>query len=396
MDKTMSAELKRLIKNLPKKSLEAYFAKFHADLVDDFDWSEDEKAVKKSLKEICLALIGEPFALMNARAERIDALTGELGQSMLFREIKDSEIEEYSSLENAYDRATWLFLKNDSRFTFVEDSYYVDVRRNTRMYDGFVGPKNIDVLFEDTALAAFKTRILELFRVSGNIKVEHYKRTRPDSEDCEIEIIQIMVYREDLPSVMREFEGETLVDRLYKPVKDFALTYDPDDGAIEVVAEGSKEREKVALIFSETLLKSPIKGEKIPLKQYKIQKLLNPVELSVDPSDNIESAKVTMLRVARPNRNNTVTLDVSAKEESKIYAISNEYFGENDPLKNGFKLLEARISIKFKPDDESRRGKVIHVNIGEPNRCNLKSKSQKEKLIGEKYLKEWDLVQTIG
>jgi erythromycin esterase-like protein len=113
----MSAELKRLIKNLPKKSLEAYFAKFHADLVDDFDWSEDEKAVKKSLKEICLALIGEPFALMNARAERIDALTGELGQSMLFLEIEDSEIEEYSSLKNAYDRATWLFLKNDSRFT---------------------------------------------------------------------------------------------------------------------------------------------------------------------------------------------------------------------------------------------------------------------------------------
>lgn len=392
----MSAALKRIIKNLPKKSLEAYFTKFHSDIVGKIDWSEDENTVKKALKEICLALVGEPFALMNAHAERIDALTDELGKSMLSHAIEDDEIEEYWKLDNEYDRSLWLFLKDINRFVKVEDSYYVDTRRHGQMYDGFTGPKNLPVLLDGNPLEAFKTKVLELFRAVGNIKVEYYKRVRPESEDQEVEIIQIMVYREDLPSMMRAFEGEELITKAYRPVKEFALTYDPEDGAIEVVAEGSQERKKVALIFAETLLQSPIKGEKIPLKQYKIQKLLNPVELSVDPADNIESAKVTMLKVARPNRNNTVTLDVSTKEESKIYDISNEYFGENDPLKNGFKLLEARISIKFKPDDESRRGKVIHVNIGEPNRCNLKSKSQKEKLIGEKYLKEWDLVQTIG
>lgn len=391
----MSAELKRLIKNLPKKSLESYFTKFHADIVGELDWSEDENTVKKALKEICLALVGEPFALMSAHAERIDALTDELGKSMLSHAIEDDEIEEYWKLGNEYDRSLWLFLKDINRFSKVEDSYYVDTRRHGRMYNGFTGPKNLPVLLDGNPLESFKAKVLELFRAAGNIKVEHYKRVRPESEDEEVEIIQIMVYREDLPSTMRAFEGEELVTKAYKPVKEFALTYDPEDGAIEVVAEGSSERKKVALIFAETLLKSPINGEKIPLKKYKIQQLLNPVELSVDPKDNIEFAKVTMLKVARPNRNNTVTLDVSTKEESKIYDISNEYFGENDPLKSGFKLLEVRISIRFKPDDESRRGKVIHVNIGEPNRCNLKSKSQKEKLIGEKYLKEWDLVQTI-
>ncbi|MEW8284839.1 MAG: hypothetical protein AB2697_02535 [Candidatus Thiodiazotropha endolucinida] len=392
----MSAELKRLIKNLPKDSLEAYFTKFHADVVDDFDWSVEEKTVKKSLKEICFELIGDPFALMNARAERIDTLTDELGQSMLFHSVDDEEVEEYSKLENEYDRAAWLFLKDDDRFSQVEDSYYVDTRRHGRMYDGFIGPKNVSVQFDGDPLKVFKAKVLELYRAAGNIKVEHYKRMRPEGEDQEIEVIQIMVYREDLPIMVRTFEEKELVTRTFKPVKEFALTYEPKEGVIEVVTEHSDKRKDVALIFSETLLKSPIKGEKIPLKQYSIQKLLNPVELSFDPSDGIASVKVTRLKVARPNSNNTVTLDVSAKENARIYDISKDYFGENDPLKTGFRLKEVRISIKFKPDSDNRRGITIHVNIGEPNRCNLKDKSQKERLIGEKYLKQWELVETIG
>ena len=392
----MSTELKRIIKNLSKNSLEAYFTKFHANLVEEFDWEVEEKVVKNSLKEICLGLVGEPFALMNVCAERIDTLTDELGQSMLFNAIDNEEVEEYSKLENEYERAAWLFLKDDDRFAQVEDSYYVDIRRHGRMYDGFIGPKNVSVQFDGEPLKVFQEKVLELYRAAGNIKVEHYKRMRPDGEDQEVEIIQIMVYREDLPIMMRAFEEQELITKTFKPVKEFALTYEPKEGVIEVVTERSAKRKDVALIFAETLLKSPIKGEKIPLKQYSIQKLLNPVELSFDPSDGIASVKVTRLKVARPNSNNTVTLDVSAKENAKIYDISKDYFGENDPLKTGFRLREVRISIKFKPDNDNKRGITIHVNIGEPNRCNLKDKSQKERLIGEKYLKLWELVETIG
>jgi hypothetical protein len=47
------------------------------------------------------------------------------------------------------------------------------------------------------------------------------------------------------------------------------------------------------------------------------------------------------------------------------------------------------------PDHESRRGKVLHIKIREPNGCDLKSKSQKENLIGDKYLAQWGLVKTI-
>ncbi len=204
-----------------------------------------------------------------------------------------------------------------------------------------------------------------------------------------------MVYREDLPSTQFTFEKEKVVPKIVRPVKQVALTYEPKSGYIEIIAEGKEQRKLITKIFSETLLQSPIEGDQIPLKQYDIQKLLKPVVLSFDPEDGIDYVKVTMLKVAQPNSYNNVTLDVAAKEDRSIYDLSKEYFRNNDLLQSGFRLKQVRISIKFMPDDESKRGKILHVKIREPKGCDLKRKLHKEELIGEKYLEKWGLVETI-
>lgn len=391
----MNSEISRLIKNTPVASLKRYFESVHYDLIEEFNWKSDEKSIRKSLLDIAETLTDQKLALLKSDAERITALTDELGQSILKHFISDDELKEYYHLENEYDRVLWLFLKDSQRFRQIEDCWYTDTGRNGRMWDGFVGPKNIEVKKNDTDILAFKNKIMELFRAVGKIQVDIYERTRSESEGNQIELIQVMVYREDLPSTQLAFEEESLISKIVRPVKEVALTYEPKSGHIEVVVEGKENRTAIPKIFSETLLKSAFEGEKIPLKRYNIQSLLKQRTLSFDSIDGIESVDVTMLKVARPNSYNTVTLDVATKEENSIYEVSKKYFGDNDPLKSGFILKQVRISIKFMPDDESRRGKILHVKIREPNSCDLKSKSLKEKLIGDKYLEKWELVETI-
>ncbi|ARU59211.1 hypothetical protein OLMES_5227 [Oleiphilus messinensis] len=391
----MNTDISKFIKKTPLKSLQKYFEANNTDLVQEVDWDDDESAVRKSLLQIAEAAVGEKLALLKSDSERINALKDELGQSILKHSVGDSELQEYYDLENEHDRVLWLFLKDSSRFRQVEDCWYTDTGRNGRMWDAFIGPKKISVSKSDIDVLAFKNRIMELFRAVGKIHIDIFERTRSEGDDNQIELIQIMVYREDLPSTQLAFEDESLVSKIVRPVKEVALTYEPESGHIEVVVEGKENRKAIPKIFSETLLKSPIDGEKIPLKRYTIQSLLKQRTLSFDPDDGIESVDVTMLKVAQPNSYNTVTLDVATKEERSIYDISKEYFGENDPLKSGFKLKQVRISIRFMPDEESRRGKILHVKIREPNGCDLKSKSQKEKLIGDKYLEKWELVEII-
>jgi len=391
----MSSEISKFIKNVPVGSLKPYFDGVHNALAEDVDWDSDDKSIRKSLLTISQGATGEKLALLRSDTERINALTDELGQSILKNFVMDGELKEYYQLKNESDRVLWMFLKDNNRFLQVEDCWYTDTRRQGRMWEAFMGPEDLDVSTDSEDLSSFKNKLMDLFRAMGHIKVDVYERTRPEREGNEVGIIQIMVYREDLPSTRLAFEREKLVSKIVRPVKEVALTYEPKKGDIEIIAEGQEHRKAIVKIFSETLLHTPIVGEKIPLKQYDIQSLLKQRTLSFDSVDGIESVKVTMLKISHPNSNNNITLDVSAKEERSIYELSKEYFGDNNPLKSGFRLNQVRISIKFMPGHESRRGKVLHVKIREPNGCDLKSKSQKEKLIGDKYLDRWKLVKTI-
>ncbi len=391
----MSSEITKFLKKTPVNSLQKYFELVHGELVADIEWDEAERSIRKSLLSLADDLSGEILAILKSDAERINSLTDELGQNILKHSVTDDELEDYYKLENEHDRVLWLFLKDSIRFRQVEDSWYTDTGRNGRMWDAFIGPKGLSVSDRPEDIAAFKKKIMELFRTAGKIQVDIYERARTDSEDNQIELIQIMVYREDLPSTQLAFDEDTLISMIVRPVKEVALTYEPDTGQIEIVVEGKESRKAIPKIFSEILLKFQIDGQQIPLKYYNIQSLLKERALSVDPEDGIEYVNVTMLKVAPPNSYNTVTLDVATKEERSIYDVSKDYFGDNDPLKSGFTLKQARISIKFMPDAESSRGKVLHVKIREPNGCDLKSKSQKEKLIGDKYLAKWGLVETI-
>lgn len=391
----MATAITRLIKNLPKESLETFFSGVHSEIADSIDWDADQRTVRKSLLEAASIAVGVPLAKLRSDAERIDALTDELGQSILKHSLQDNELSDYYELVNEHDRALWLFLTDQERFRLVEDLWYVDTNRQSRMWDGFLGPQDCLLDTSEKQLSTFKEKLLALFRAAGKIKVDVYDRTHVDGEDEEITVTQIMVYREGLPSTQLAFKDNNLVRRVFRPVKEVALTYEPISGHIEVVAEGKEQRKEIAKIFSEALLEKPINGQGIPLRRYDIQKLLKSKALSTDSEDGIEFAKVTQLKVAPLNSNNNVTLDIPTNEERSIYQVASAYFGDNNPLKSGFRLTKARISIKFMPDQESRRGKVLHVVLREPNGCNLKSKTQKEKLIGEKYLERWELVEPM-
>ena len=216
--------------------------------------------------------------------------------------VRDEELKEFYPLGNEYDRVLWLFLKDAERFVQVEDSWHTDTRRQGRMWDAFVGPEDLDISTDSDDLSSFQNKVMDLFRAVGNIKVDVYKRIRSDGEDNDVEIIQIIVFREDLPNTQFTFENKELISKIVRPVKEVALTYEPKNGHIEIIAEGTEHRRAIARIFSETLLKSIIEGDKIPLKQYDIQSLLKPRTLSFDSADGIESVKVTMLKISPPKQ----------------------------------------------------------------------------------------------
>lgn len=392
--KYMSSDVLKFIRSLPVISIRRYLESTPEEIVSDIDWSKSEKAVKKQIAKKIGEMSGHVLSKLTEDVQRITSLTDEIGQNILDKLVKDDEISEYSLLANELDRSLWLFINDSVRFSRAREYWYADVNRHGRMWSAYMCVANAVFSESEEHIDQFKSGTLALYRSAGKIRIDIHQRVRADSDDHE-NIFQIVVYREDLPITRLEFKDEEIIEKTVRPVIEISLTYEPGTGDIEVVADGEESRRSIAKIFAESILQSPIPGEKIPLKEYDIQKLLKETVLSFDASDGIEWVKVTQLKVAPYGNYNSITLDIGNKEHRNIYAVSRENFGDKDPLKANFRLIQVRITIKFLPDNESRRGKPLHVKLRDPHGCDLKSKTAKERLIGEKYLARWGLVKTI-
>jgi len=57
--------------------------------------------------------------------------------------------------------------------------------------------------------------------------------------------------------------------------------------------------------------------------------------------------------------------------------------------------VQAKINTRLRPENGYGRGKVLPVKISMPNGCDLRSRTDKERLIGEKYLKRWGLLEEV-
>lgn len=371
------------------------FSAYPSNISQAVNWNELPNNVAKPLLKAADNLSDEDLVLLNSNAERINEMTDEVGQTALLSVISDEGFVEYENLKNEYDRALYVFLRDQDVFRRAEEIRYTDHYRKGRMWGGFIGPKNIPVSRDLLDVESFKQKVIEYFRINGKIKIEIFDRKKPYGENQELNIVQIMVYREGLPESYIALEDDDLVSKSFKRVFEMGLTYEPTSGNIEVIANSKEIREEMARAFSRTLLQTEIEGETVPLKQYDISKLLHPFDFPTDPDDGIESVKVMMLKLKPYDNNNKITLEVTTKESRTIHDVSQDWFNSHDPLRSSFLLAQVKIVIKFIPDVENRRGKVVPVKISWPNGCDLKDKTAKERLIGDKYLRRWGLLEEV-
>ena len=392
----MATAIVQFIRKTPRASLKAYFDENPHPVSAVVNWDDEKSDPVKPLLKAVDEMTDADLAMLKIDAERIHEMTDEIGQRALLSVVSNDDIDTYLNLESAHDRALFVFLRTPQAFRHAEDIRYADEYRKGRMWDGFLGPVDIPVSRDKAHIEDFEAKVTDYFHTGGKLKVEIFNRTRSDLEYDAVDLVQIMIYREGLPDSYLAFENNDLVTKVRRPVNEMVITYEPKTGAIEVIADGKECREELVKLFSASLLQSPLdEAQRVPLKKYDISKLLQPCNFPTDPEDGIEQVKVMMLALKPYDNGNKVMLSVTAKETKTIHEVSREWFETHDPLRTGFLAAKAKLSIRFKPDSIDRRGKTLPVEITWPNGCDLKGKTTKEQLIGEKYLKRWGLMEEI-
>lgn len=377
------------VRKTPRDLLRRYLAYANIVLQDSVTW--DEPTSTPIIKAID-ALDRDAHERVMRDFGRVAALADEAGQNALYG-VAGRPLE-IDTLPSGHARALWVYICAPDVFRRAEEVRYTDDRRRGKQWSGFLGDPDAELQRDDETIERFKQSVREQFG-SPNVHVDvfdrHKRRLRGD-----LELVQATVYLEDRPDQLLEFINGQLDVRDHRPVIEASLTYEPESGSIEVVAKNQETRETFVRLFAENLLRSEFNGEPVPVRRYEIDKLRRPFAFPTDASDGIERVRINSMRLMPlDTASQRVTLECLRGEEGMIWDVSAARFGAADPLRNGWLLTQVKFTITFHREPRSSVGKTLPVTITMPHGCDLKDRTERERLVGEKYLREWGLLQDL-
>jgi hypothetical protein len=387
------ASVTSFIRNTPVGTLRAYFDRTGVALAPPVNWEATEPEVIRDLLSKFQELAVDDRERVLADIDRVAAIADEPGQVALYGVTQNRA--KLDHLRNANDRSLWMFLNDPDAFRHAEEVRFTDERRRGRMWDGFVCAPDLTVHRHGAALDAFEQGVRQCLETQ-NVQTDIFDRHRTAFDGADFEIVQITVYSEGPTDDFLEFDDGELIRRPRRPVFEAALTYEPAPGVIEVVARERERREGLVRILARDLLDTEFQEQRIPLRRYDLSVLLRPFTFPTDPADGIESVRVNQLRLMPiDSAAERVTLECTRQTSRTIWEMARERFHVSNPLTGGWIVTQAKLTIKFHPDASSRRGRTLPLMITMPHGCDLKDRTERERMVGNKYLRNWGILRDV-
>lgn len=398
----MAFHIRKVLSHLSRDSLLTLAQKLDPEVANSVLWESTEAQVRDQLAQILLTEIAGRADLI-ASLERIHQMANEAGdRAMVAACGGDIDLRwQLTTQSNLHERALWLLGHDDDRFARAEDIRHADHYYGGRCWTGFIGPRNAWPELAGEPVQLFKGLVETAFRQydgsGSNIVVESFERGPAHvGRYGEGRVYQLVIYLEGLPSTSTEVGEEGVVLRKVRPAVEVALVYASNTGVIDVVARAGRQlREAVAKAFVEELFPTSGQLEPVRLRQVQLAALALPCSFPVDPEDGIAGVRLTSLRLAPNGVEGWLTLEVANKNGRTLHEVARGWIGANDPLARRPAVQRARLAIRFHPGSGGSRARILRVELREPHGCNLRDRSDLERLVGEKYLRRWGLVRDL-
>jgi hypothetical protein len=394
----MQVKIKKFIRDTPEEDLRSFLDGYDLDLPKDFKWQKDSKKYHSQLFNSIWNIKDEHQPNLFEIIERIHEMIDELGQAAIQSQPIIASNDNFHNLKSDHARCLWAIQNHPLEFQKAEFCASSDYKRKSREWSSFVAPQGREVHASKENIEEFKQLALEQFNISKKIKVDLFDRIKTDHNNKEIVVFQLVAYHDGLHKSIQTFEKEEVVTKFISSVNEFSISYEPHSGIIEVISDSKENRGKLAKAFANAFLKAKDDIGEVMIKKYDLSKLRSAYDFmkDVDATDLIDEVKVTMLKLGTASGKSSTTLEAPFTSQSTIYEFATKSFASSNPLQNpAFEIRRAKLSIRFKSTDKKPRGELLHVAITNPNGCDLKDRSEKQKMIGNKYLEAWGLMERI-
>ncbi len=390
--------LTKLLSHLPPETFHNFITNEIGILLAPLDPKESKKKQRKAMEDALSAIDVTRRQKIEEIAERIVLLTDGAGQDVIEgfsgNIFDESDREDFAALRNQYQRALWLYVNEPNLFKEALDSRQADIfRQSVSCYSGFIAPTALSVITDKTIQDIFHQNIAQQLGCGIDaVAIQIFKRLRPDTQTGEdVDLYQISIHYNRPPEIMDCVQDSELVPQEIIRAVSSHITYEPATGHLEVLSKDTSGREILARIVADLLLQSPISGDKIPIKQYDYQSLTAPRNFEL-AGENISSVKVTELGYRISNQ--TLLVKIWAKNPDDIYTAAKSLISPTFDFRQHH-LTYVKLCICLKKIGKDR-ARTITILLRDDNKCNIKTKREKDRALCDRLLAKWNLVKEIG
>lgn len=391
--------LTKLLNHLPPDIFREFMINNFDLIMPDLDPKQGKREQRAQMRTALLELAMNIRQQIEEVAERIVLLSDAAGQDVVegFTHdiFDDGARAAFAAIPDQYQRALWLHINEPALFEDALNARQADVfRQSSSCYSGFMAPPKLKVLDDALSKMSFHQTIAQQLGCSDDtVAIQIFKRLRSDTQTGEeVNLYQISIHHNRPPEIIDCVKDSELVSQEVVQAVSTHITYESTTGFLEVMSKDTAGREALARIVADTLLQSPITGEKIPLKQYDYQSLAAPrnFDLSGEP---VMSVKVTELGYSTPN-GRSLLVKIWNKDTEDIYSAAQSLISPSFDFRR-HALNYAKLSIRLRKVGKER-ARSITVILRDDNKCNIKTKREKDRALCDRLLGKWQLVKEIN
>jgi hypothetical protein len=174
--------------------------------------------------------------------------------------------------------------------------------------------------------------------------------------------------------------------------------YEPDAGALEIIAKGGKPVQlPLRRAFCQAVLDLTVEDTDPIRRSYELDHLLDPsFSFATEPEDRITTVRLRRLRVVPVFNDPTLEgCELRLRETAnlaEVRAAVTKFCSAFGLTPSQLHVVQAGIQIEFQSDGR-RRPKTMTFNVSTPNTCDLKSKPDEVRAVGERCVRRWRILR---
>ena len=292
-------------------------------------------------------------------------------------------------MDSRYDKAMWAFMHRPSVWDAAVRFAKADTLWGGRSWMKRGNMPSADPMTDAEALRAFQEAMSGFYRDrqgrGHHCKVEHFPRGSDHH--------YYFVYLSDYADTYINFDDAGHFQRTpERRAFEIVFAYDRPSCTLEMYAKGGRKIiEPLQQLFSTIILGEPLSPEEPGAQPYQLNGLMDRgFAFPTDPEDGIEDVVIRGMRLSiLGRRRGRITLEPDPQDgRDRVYEMLEDDLNRRRLPKSILHVTKATLNFKL---NGNGHGRSLTFNVTFPNGCNLKSKRDDQRLLGEKYLKRWGI-----